>query len=286
MRSRKRACFACTTAKTHCDLAKPNCSRCILKSRPCVYEGVRPIKTPKPVAVPPASTGQGVDLALNSTPALDFASLSTVWDIDGPYNLLQQSASETGELVSLDSTNSVGWNLEYSDILSAHVDHAFVQPTYQYARTSPRLRYLEPRSTPEFPSPDIADAFFFDRITLKAPKSFAPRRVQGNQFSLNRKYVLCALQSYPYMILPGKKSLPPFIHPQCMVDIASGDGAVKRSLPGPLATCAAIVQMFSAKNESNAIFIWKAIRMEQERILTEVRQSHEALGGCCSPARI
>lgn len=220
---------------------------------------------------------QSVEVALNSVSTLDFASQSAIWDVNGPYDLSQQSVNESVELVSLNSPSIVEWNLEFQDVFPAHEDHAFAHPVYHHVRTSQQLQHFKAGSSTKFTSAHHSYAPLCNRITPKAPKSFTPRISETNQFSLNRKYVLSALRSYPYMILPGK-SLPPFIHPQCAREIARGDGMGERSLLGPLATCAAIVQMFTAKTESNTIFIWKAIRMEQERISAEVCNTSSLLG--------
>ncbi|MCJ1331273.1 hypothetical protein MMC10_007961 [Thelotrema lepadinum] len=70
------------------------------------------------------------------------------------------------------------------------------------------------------------------------------------------------------MMLPGD-SPPPFIHPQLGTETARDGRTIYQSLPRPLASCAAIMQMCSVKNEGNVLFIWRAIRMEQERFSLE-----------------
>ncbi|TEY71500.1 hypothetical protein BOTCAL_0092g00340 [Botryotinia calthae] len=41
VKSRKRACSACTKAKTQCDLIHPSCLRCSRESLGCIYEGLQ-----------------------------------------------------------------------------------------------------------------------------------------------------------------------------------------------------------------------------------------------------
>lgn len=116
----------------------------------------------------------------------------------------------------------------------------------------------------------IVDGVSFDQIHAKAPRAFFARQFKSQEFSLTREYLRSTLSSFPYMILPGK-TLPEFIHPQSVVGTFEGDGTIHKSVRGPLANCLAIMQMCSIKNRGNAAFIWRAIRMEQERLLEEVR---------------
>ena len=102
----------------------------------------------------------------------------------------------------------------------------------------------------------------------RAPRAFTLKRVRYRQLSLNRKFVICTLSAYPHMMLPDK-AMPPFIHPRCLAHGSSQDGRVVQALPGPLATCAGIIALWSVKNKTNNVFIWRAIRAEQERLLEE-----------------
>lgn len=112
---------------------------------------------------------------------------------------------------------------------------------------------------------------------LRAPRSFRPRQVRYRQLSLNRKFVICTLSAYPHMLLPGK-GMPPFIHPRCLIQGSDPDGHVAQALPGPLATCAGIVALWSVKNRTNSVFVWRAIRAEQERLLEEVYSTQSVQG--------
>lgn len=105
---------------------------------------------------------------------------------------------------------------------------------------------------------------------FRAPRVFWPRKVRYRQLSLNQKYAICTLRSYPHYLLPGK-GMPPFIHPQCQIQKVSQDGRVAQtSIPEALAKCAGIIAMWSVKDKNNSVFIWRAIRSEQERLSKEV----------------
>lgn len=98
---------------------------------------------------------------------------------------------------------------------------------------------------------------FENQPVIQAPRAFKPRTVKCRQLSLNKRFVMCTLQSYPQMLLRDQKS-PPFLHPR------------QEELPGPLATCSGIVALWSVKNKNNSAFIWRSIQTEQVRLSEEV----------------
>jgi len=113
------------------------------------------------------------------------------------------------------------------------------------------------------------DTSIFNQISPKPPKSFWSSRERDQNKELTRRYIVCVIKSYPNMLLEHK--LPPFIHHSCL----SGEPNLNfgTSLPSPLSVCAVIVQMFNSKNKSNTTFLWRTVRMEQERIDAEVGHS-------------
>lgn len=156
--------------------------------------------------------------------------------------------------------------LEYAHLLPEHVaedkthnewhftQHPWISMTGIHATTAPPGSFSD------------LDSFIFRQPTLKAPKAFQVRKLRHREFSLNRNYVLSTLRSYPSMLLGSKP--PPFIHPESMVDISTGN----KNLPGPLAACAVLVRWFLVKDKSNDIFIWNCIRMEQEKLDAQCAQ--------------
>jgi hypothetical protein len=102
-----------------------------------------------------------------------------------------------------------------------------------------------------------------------APKTFSARKAPSCNLSLNHNYVLCTLRSYPHRML--STSLPPFLHHNNRHrGFRTGYLATHEAKPPPLEVCTAIVQMCSVKNKENTPFIWKTIRLEQQRFLAEV----------------
>lgn len=108
---------------------------------------------------------------------------------------------------------------------------------------------------------------YSDSILTRGQRSFFPKLIGSHKSSLHRSYLLCTLRSYPRMMLRGQR--PPFIHAQS--DFSRDFQPGEKSIPGPLAVCDELLHMYTMKNEDNVLRIWRAIRMEQVRLLTEVR---------------
>lgn len=271
VRSRKKACLTCTKAKTHCDLTYPSCLRCTRKNTSCVYE--RPPQSPKTAEeiIPQTSLEETAGPETVSAATVDFDSQLAVHGSADPIEILGNNSTD---FVSSNLSGQGTWDLETTNTIS----------TNHYRWASPGLPFQD-NSTIDYSNFGHVDFSLFDELIPRPQKAFWPRKKGDSRFSLNRHFVLCTLRSYPYQILPGK-SLPPFIHPQSLINYTREDGIIQRSLPGPLATCAAITQMCSMKDESNALFIWRAIRMEQERLSAEVRDSSYRLNIFPLPATI
>lgn len=133
------------------------------------------------------------------------------------------------------------------------------------------LSYSEPNPSVPFLNSEVENIPTFDHLVPRPPRAFSPSTMRNHQSSLNMKYMIRTLRSYPFTMLPGKsRSLPAFIHPQCISYGSKHDGVIRNSLSSPLENCLAIMQMWSVKNEANATFIWRSIRMEQDRLYSEV----------------
>jgi hypothetical protein len=178
-----------------------------------------------------------------------------------------------GKSVLLDSGEAFSFCQEDFIFAIGHVSQTPVifggQP--ERGHLSSALISNDPTRSPDFSFMDfsILSPSLWIEPVLRAPRAFLPKPLHYHQLSLNRKYVICAVSSYPQMLLPGK-SMPPFMHPQCLVEEPDQEGRVTRSFPEPLAKCAGIVAMWSVKNRNNGVFIWRAIRAEQERLSEEV----------------
>ncbi|RAO65960.1 uncharacterized protein BHQ10_001972 [Talaromyces amestolkiae] len=119
---------------------------------------------------------------------------------------------------------------------------------------------------------DETESVTQDSLTTLFPRPlrlFIPQCFAGSKSPLTQRYLLCTLRSYPVMMLRGQN--PPFIHPRTIFDEPEDFGPRRKMKAGPLAVCNELLQMFTMKNRDNVVQIWRAIRMEQERLLSECR---------------
>lgn len=277
LRSRKKSCLACTKAKTRCDLVQPSCSRCDAKKVTCRYYNIESLGTPsnessevlvdrspETVIVPSQfNTTEAIEeITGNKSAISDISTLIAFRPSTCPLHPAYRSTIESVETIPADMFT---WGIQSPNTVSSYFANLQGSGSCQLEMTT------LPRLDMGYSNFQAMESISYHDILLKPPKYFWPSTIQQHRFSLNKQYLLCTLNSYPCMILPGK-SLPPFIHPHLLAAVSGDGGRTRKSqLPKPLASCAAIMQMFTAKNESNVKFIWEAIRMEQERMISEVR---------------
>ena len=123
VRSRKKACVACTKAKTRCDLIYPNCSRCIAKNLTCSHELSL---LPNTAVIPSSATSVHTAtpyLDRTSDSALPFMQLaSTTSTQTGPVIPTQNS---TIDLVSSNSFDNSIWSLGAVNTSPTYTDSSF-----------------------------------------------------------------------------------------------------------------------------------------------------------------
>lgn len=76
-------------------------------------------------------------------------------------------------------------------------------------------------------------------------------------------------------MMTDTKTLPPFIYPPCryydeLTSCPSAFNMAHDCLPEPLAICHSILQMHAAKTAKTTAFVWRTIKMEQQRLYNEV----------------
>ncbi|KAL3417105.1 C6 finger domain [Phlyctema vagabunda] len=298
-RTRKKACLACTKAKTHCDSISPQCTRCQNKAISCSYEknmsGITHTSSHggegalvENLSLPHGFSEQPQDNVIgfpNPTESIDnpFVFPDTTKSTDDPFEWSLESATSpftrdmpgqnetiasNQTLRELEISNNIIIPMEFDYLLNKRTIDAFWGESGHHNAI---LDFDTQLDTLNF---DHSDGFSFDRIQLRAPRAFQPRKQSGRLLSLNLNFVLSTLRSYPAMILPSSSS-PPFIHAQFLAD-RPDVGFCSRVMPKPLSICQAIVQMFLVKNKQNSMFIWRAIKMEQERLYTECAQYQES----------
>ncbi|KAE8549083.1 hypothetical protein EYB25_007598 [Talaromyces marneffei] len=236
VRSRKRACQACTKAKARCDTAFPHCSRCSARSLICHYASDSharyQLETPKP----------RTSYSMSQEAA------------DSPVATLGNQQVTNSDLVKSWAYNDYD---PYSVTLNSNPFDSDKRPSQ-----------LTGGETWEFS--DETDSVVQDSLTTLFPRPlrlFVPECFTNSKSPLTQRYLLCTLRSYPVMMLRGQN--PPFIHPRTLFD-DPGDFQSRQTIKaGPLAVCNEILQMFTMKNGDNVVQIWRAVRMEQERLLLE-----------------
>ena len=100
---------------------------------------------------------------------------------------------------------------------------------------------------------------------------FLPRSFATKASSLTAKYLKAVLSSYPKLMIQNP-ALPPYVHPYFSNNV--GDDFLcskdKTYLPESLAICSSIVQMSLTKTRESHTFVWRTIRLEQERLFRKV----------------
>ncbi len=103
------------------------------------------------------------------------------------------------------------------------------------------------------------------------PGLFLPRKFSAGSSLLTAKYLMAVLHSYPEFMMDNS-SFPPYIHsytPKSNGDDSNCNEDGERAQES-LAICSSIVQMTLNKTRENHAFIWRTIRLEQQRLYEEV----------------
>lgn len=244
MRSRKRACQACTKAKARCDAAIPHCSRCSARSLTCDYAPDShthyQLQTAKPRTCHPVPQ-RALDYPVDTLG--DEQVMNT--DMVNPQPVKSWTYYEYDHYSAPRNSNPIGGVENDAESLQLTGGHPW-DFDETGSCTKDCLRTLFPRPL----------------------RLFAPECLTSSKNPLIPRYILCTLRSYPVMMLRGQN--PPFIHPRTFFDNPEDFQSSKTIKAGPLAVCNELLQMFTMKNQDNVIQIWRAVRMEQERLLSEV----------------
>ncbi|KNG85755.1 hypothetical protein ANOM_005732 [Aspergillus nomiae NRRL 13137] len=200
---------------------------------------------------------------------------SSVADVPGAGNTLE--ASNGGD-VPLDGAialtdpefavlggrygNDIISYLDFSDLLTAHVDDENVQYTpsgsssYIYHSTSSTHETVQVQQPLSYPKPSIPP------VPTQAIRSLVKRPNMGTGTHRVAKLILHNLKSYSQMML-AHNMFPPFIHPAMVSsDICNPDFE-------PLANCIDLVHMIGSGIQASRRLFWKNVRMECERFCDE-----------------
>ncbi|KAH8799790.1 hypothetical protein F5884DRAFT_117223 [Xylogone sp. PMI_703] len=286
--SRRRACRLCIHAKTRCDTRSPQCSRCERKQAECVYDGVVPQRHPRSRAIRKDSETAGPgDYDEHSTP-------TEIASIGPPSGSLPQDA-EQSELIDwgpdLLSFTSSEMSLRASPPILCSDDPLTTQTADiidtdnsiwaagllddRHDENSSSFRLISTSLSAQSSATPFLPPHFTYHDTARV---FRPRTFISTSSHRSSTFMIRVLRSYPRMMLrPG--TFPPFIHPHYCG--GSYDEIHEPTLTEPLAISKSIAQMFTSRTKQNTAFMWRTIRMEQERLLANYLtfEKWEILGG-------
>lgn len=235
--ARKRSCQLCIRRKTRCDTKRPSCSICASTGRICIYEENQHFHYSSTANLP---SDESEAICTNTSPLRLFddeklLGISSIHDWTTEVHLLNED-----------------WELTTTTIKSPSVpvqtsSYEDIQPF----RVSPTIPVLDFNNTPLiYP---LVNNF----------RAIPTRNIVKTGSEMSVTFVRQILSSYPGMML-RRETFPPFIH---------SSNFLHGQMPQSLANCMSIVQMFSTRTPASNGFVWRTIRMEQERLWVEVRPS-------------
>jgi hypothetical protein len=234
--SRKRSCQLCIRRKTRCDTRRPSCSVCTSAGRICQYEENSSAESP-PTNISSSESESDV-----------IRTVASQLGLFDDQNILEVPSIQdwTTEALLFDE------NCDFTKTTTKSLADT-VQPSvyggFQPFQMSPSITGLDISSTPlMYP---LNNNF----------RALPSRKIVKTGSEMSVTFVRQILSSYPGMML-RKETFPPFIH---------SSYCLHGQMPQPLANCMSIVQMFSTRTPASNEFVWRTIRMEQERLWVEVR---------------
>ena len=235
-------------------------------------------QNPRRIA-PDTPLGQGLDAGLESVLDLDWEFDIDSWIPARSVNLNDQTTTILEDLnpISQYPTSAKDIGISYfplrqpqitdSNPMTTDTDSQYQEreilspPPMPWSRLPPEGRALVQNS------PRLFTSFSVQHTT----GIFLPRTFATPASSLTAKYLKAMLSSYPKLMIQNSV-LPPYIHSYTLNNLS--DDCLcrkdKTSLPESLAICSSIVQMSVTKMRESHAFVWKTIRLEQERLYRKV----------------
>lgn len=248
----------CSRDKTRCDFKSPKCSRCNEKGVGCQYNTAAPRKAPNL---------QETDAARRRYQSKEIAFLA--WPkcsdlLTAAFLALPSEASVSPEQIDGDADANLvplgDWQLD-ADLFEKN-DFDLVLSDHQ--SSSLGIGISPPPMT---------------FLNLPGMRLFGVRASVTPTQQPIASIILRLLRSYPSMLL-RKETFPPFISPLLYTWAKQGGGRPLESL----INCVNLVQMFKMQTATDRRFVWGLIRVEQERLWSEVRTSHSISTSTCTLA--
>ncbi|KAI0433821.1 hypothetical protein F5Y09DRAFT_297620 [Xylaria sp. FL1042] len=251
--SRQRSCIPCSKAKTRCDSVAPECSRCRVRGIACEYKAGVVQDEPMDHEHPRNTSGQGLPSFGSPMHGDQGGFLSPVATAQSSEHTSGNSRNGNRPMITdLQASQTDEWTLDPQLLAHFGPDVQSTQPKPLNPQVNIDLEVNSQYNALDFIPVNFSLRLFQNRVRAEPHKAHAA--------SLFRRM----LGSYAFMLL-RRETLPPFISPQTY------DWAEKQS-NNPLealVNCASLVQMFHARTPMNRGFIWRLIRLEQERLLEQ-----------------
>ncbi|KAH8429244.1 Zn(II)2Cys6 transcription factor domain-containing protein [Aspergillus melleus] len=269
-RVRHQSCQACSAAKARCSF-QPQCSRCRHKGLECVYDHPNGRQnatlTPaalKSKAVPPPTpvdTSTPTPLPRSEIIAnnMELVGDELSWDINLDLLQINQSTSTAApvcDTISAPTTATTSTYVSEDPQVSDAQAMASLEELYTTGET-PVTGKTDFLSTITIP-PALT--------TLETSGFLTPLPMSSPAAQCNANYIIQMLRPFPQLMVQ-KATFPPFIHPSYYKRCTDSHSPV---LQAPLANCMSIAQMFVPRTQETKPFVWKTIRMEQRRLLSEM----------------
>jgi hypothetical protein len=251
--SRQKSCFACQKARARCSRTSP-CHRCTLRHLECAYQC--------DLSTRPASANLGS--SFKSRPVLPACDDSSNVHAHHAQCVTATTSNHCTLLDNISTDTSTVGNA------GSVPDVAAIGPTLDVVNEIPsQIPFLQ-WSWLKDPIPSGANFALQPSHKISSSDALLASHMKSNpQSNLTYKVLIGQLLSYPQMMLTAQ--LPPFIHPDCSKNAADSCGRHgHHCLPPALANCRTIVAMFETMTVSNYDFIWRIIRSEAERLISEV----------------
>jgi Fungal Zn(2)-Cys(6) binuclear cluster domain len=264
----KRSCIACVRAKVRCDVRPGKCARCESKGLRCEW----PPRTgylPKKGSLS-SQRGSGASEASTDLIPSTFSSRTQKTGDELNHELTSgiltnankseyRASTQSGDLSGVHPLNSLS-------PATGPVPNLLNEKQLDLFAISARLaQYGAPFQSYQFTAYSITFPYIPKQVSTRNEWRAFQHRIFSNPVQKQSAATLRRfLASYPTMML-RQATFPPFIHPQCIPDV---EGNV--SLLGPLDRCVELARAFRYRTRENAEIVWRDIRVEHERLWTEV----------------
>jgi hypothetical protein len=247
--SRKKSCINCARAKIRCDWTIGRCSNCKTKDIVCQYTNEVTHNLPSTES----------DIFGDSNALHESLALSTNGG-DAP-----SSCAESTDLFTLSSPDfsfDLDTNLALFSPKNNFPEAIFAETLDLQSQQSSLL------SLSSFPSAlEVSPTYDLEYPLRDLTRCMLRRRLAKPQHQVHATLIIQIIASFPAMML-RRETFPPFIHTHSFSAVSGKE----HDIPEALINCMSIAQLFKTRTKENSRFLWKTIRMEHERLWSEVRQ--------------